>query len=204
MKEKGFTLLELLVIVAILGLISTAAFAAVNSAQQKARITKARADLSQYQKSIELLIADTQKWPNGCDVGHQLVNCAGRDHTPILEPCVALLQEPTLAGPGPASSCAQCHNPLIAHGSDVTRCLWTQPEIDSWEGPYISAVPETDPWGTNYYFDMDYEPYKVNGGGSCPGKPEEGEQAVIVSYGPDKDTENMEGCDDIFIPLETG
>lgn len=55
----GFTLIELLVVISIISLLASIVFASTNSARQKARVARARADLQQYRLAIEFLFDDT-------------------------------------------------------------------------------------------------------------------------------------------------
>jgi hypothetical protein len=104
--------------------------------------------------------------------------------------------------------------PLLGSGdtADFPSCTgWTQAALDGWHGPYITAAQITDPWGTNIWFDSDYEAYRDCA--SVNQKP--GTLVVAVSAGPDKtgapfsgttDTSGGQawsgyGCDDIFIKL---
>ena len=57
-KNKGFTLIELLVVIAIIGLLSTIVLVSLNSARNKAKDTRIKADLAQV-RSLAELNADT-------------------------------------------------------------------------------------------------------------------------------------------------
>ncbi|KKR10061.1 MAG: Type II secretion system protein G [Parcubacteria group bacterium GW2011_GWA2_39_18] len=57
-KNKGFTLIELLVVIAIIGLLSTIVLVSLNSARNKAKDTRIKADLAQI-RSLAELNADT-------------------------------------------------------------------------------------------------------------------------------------------------
>lgn len=63
--EKGFTLLELLVVISIIGLLATSAFAALNSARAKARDAVRLANLEQLQLALELYFDQNNKYPTG-------------------------------------------------------------------------------------------------------------------------------------------
>jgi prepilin-type N-terminal cleavage/methylation domain-containing protein len=53
--KKGFTLIELLVVIAIIALLSSVIVASLNSARDKARVAKLRADLSGIRKGMALV-----------------------------------------------------------------------------------------------------------------------------------------------------
>jgi type IV pilus assembly protein PilA len=59
----GFTLLELLVVVAIIGLLTAIAIPQYAAYRDKARIALVQADLRNIQLAMELLANDTEKWP---------------------------------------------------------------------------------------------------------------------------------------------
>lgn len=62
-NRKGFTLVELLVVVAIIGLLSTLAVVALGNARQKARDAKRVSDIKQIQTGLELFFSDNNSYP---------------------------------------------------------------------------------------------------------------------------------------------
>ncbi len=65
----GFTLLELIVVVAIFGLLAAIAIPQFSSYRDKARIALVPADLRNIQRAMEMLANDTEKWPGPNSVG---------------------------------------------------------------------------------------------------------------------------------------
>lgn len=63
-KNKGFTLIELLVVIAIIGILSSIVLVSLKGAEKKARISKAKAELSQLRSAIFMLEANTGLHPN--------------------------------------------------------------------------------------------------------------------------------------------
>jgi type II secretion system protein G len=63
LNKKGFTILELLVVVAIIGLLAGVVMYAVNDARKKARDAKRLSDIKQIQNALELYYDDYGYYP---------------------------------------------------------------------------------------------------------------------------------------------
>ena len=145
-KDSGFTLLELLVSMAIVGLLIAIAIPAYSSYKEKARITQAKAELKNLQTAIEALANDTENWPGPSPVG-----VVGNAEVWDLNSAAA---------------------GLIASGS-----------FTNWHGPYVQLIQQ-DPWGSDYFFDPDYQ---INGV----------DYPVVGSFGPNMAGQNTYDSDDI-------
>jgi general secretion pathway protein G len=63
MKRKSFTLIELLVVIAIIGLLSSIVLVSLSGTRQKAKITKAREEITAIHKAILLMEVQTSVYP---------------------------------------------------------------------------------------------------------------------------------------------
>ena len=63
--EEGFTLVELMVVIVIIGLLATIVIINVMPAADRAAVTKARADIATLEQGIELYRLDNQRYPTG-------------------------------------------------------------------------------------------------------------------------------------------
>lgn len=64
MKRSAFTLVELLIVIAIVGLLSTMAVVALNQAGVNSRNAKRKADMVQMSKALELFYSDYGRYPS--------------------------------------------------------------------------------------------------------------------------------------------
>lgn len=68
-QSAGFTILELIVNLAIIGILSAIAIPAYITFRDKAKIAQAKSNLKNIQLAIEQLANDTEKWPGPQSVG---------------------------------------------------------------------------------------------------------------------------------------
>jgi len=62
-KQNGFTLVELLVVISIIGLLSTIVFSSFSRAREGSRVSKRVADLKQIENALELYYAVNKSYP---------------------------------------------------------------------------------------------------------------------------------------------
>lgn len=66
---RGFTLVELLVTIGIMGILASILLVSLNSARASARLAQARSQVNQIRKAISLLESQTNEWP-----GHKTID----------------------------------------------------------------------------------------------------------------------------------
>jgi prepilin-type N-terminal cleavage/methylation domain-containing protein len=122
----GFTLIEIILVIALIGLLASVVFASLSGAIEKGRVSRAQADLSEFRQAIILLEHDTGLSPGGFD---NMGSC--------------------LPTSGPID------NDFPLNDSVVIAGLVNDNGKSGWNGPYIPTIAD-DPWGNLYYFDDDY------------------------------------------------
>ena len=68
-RSGGYTLIELLVNIAIIGILTAISVSTYMTYKQHAYITRAKADLKNIHLAIEALAVDTEKWPGPNTIG---------------------------------------------------------------------------------------------------------------------------------------
>ncbi|MBI4067475.1 type II secretion system protein GspG [Candidatus Gottesmanbacteria bacterium] len=129
-NKSGFTLIEILVVIAIASLIITAGSISYKNAANKSRTAKANLDLRDLASAIKTLELDTGKWPNGC-IPYAVLN----PEVLLSDSRSGIITAPEV-------------------GVVDTSCEWTAANVANWKGPYAQRV--IDPWGNSYYFDPDF------------------------------------------------
>jgi len=115
LSRKGFTLVELLVVVAIIGILTTIAVVALSGARQKARDTKRVADVRQIHTSLELYNNNSNGYPIEMTpvvlgVGDYSTLCAG-GFKAACDPGEQVIQGIIPSSPTPADgSCSTSDN----------------------------------------------------------------------------------------------
>lgn len=173
-KEQGFSLVELLTIISIIGLLSTLAVAGVRIAQTKSKVAKAEHEIDAIYGAMSVLVHDTGFWPG-------------------LQPYETVCTNIPTGCPANNEICDDgCTYGLSDPRSGL---LATDGSFSNWGGPYISQIP-VDAWGNEYFFDTDYEVdinnEPCNGGAGCHNV------VVVGSYGPDGLGNNQYTSDDII------
>jgi len=57
-KEKGFTLIEMLVVIVVIGILATIVLVSVSSGRKKAQATKAKTDMAELSKAFEMAASE--------------------------------------------------------------------------------------------------------------------------------------------------
>jgi type II secretion system protein G len=63
-KQKGFTIVELLIVIVVIGILAAITIVAYNGIQDRSRFAKAQSDISSLNKAIQMYYADNGKYPS--------------------------------------------------------------------------------------------------------------------------------------------
>src|SRR5579884_766441 len=145
MKSKGFTLIELAVVLAIIAILAAILTPMVTNYLDQARIARAQADVRTIADSVKLYQRDTGRWPvynNGTDYGTSTA---------------AATLFGSSAGSNPADGAAAWNVGGVIASTSLELFLnnnYTSVAANSFpktgfHGPYIGTV-DSDPWGNKY------------------------------------------------------
>jgi prepilin-type N-terminal cleavage/methylation domain-containing protein len=87
-NRRGFTMIEILVVIFIIGILSVIAVAAFGRAQTRARDTLRVADVDTYHKALEMYFLDHRRYPTGVNLvlGEQATTlCADSGFASVCE-----------------------------------------------------------------------------------------------------------------------
>src|SRR5262249_23543227 len=82
-RNRGFSLIELLVVISIISLLSSIIFAAVSKSKQKAEDARVAAEVHQVQTDLELYYEDSGGYPNPTNNGQPVTKCIGNTNCSV-------------------------------------------------------------------------------------------------------------------------
>jgi prepilin-type N-terminal cleavage/methylation domain-containing protein len=153
-KERGFTFIELLVVMILVAILASMAYPAFSSVMERARKTQAKNDLTQIVTAVNAYYTEYGKYPtvsSGADVtftGTTPGTSSGSSNAALID---VLRNNPT----GPNSTTVTSLNPR--------GIVFIQPPTSSVSNPAKSGIDSAgvwyDPWGSPYNvkIDCDYD-----------------------------------------------
>lgn len=161
--KKGFTLIEVIVVAAIIAILAGILVPMIFNQIDESRITRAKADVKAIQTAMLRFQNDTGKWPV------YSTNAALVAGTPDIVLLKSGGNNPSL-GTATGWDTTNTSNHIQAQLVDYANATGIYNTV--WKGPYIPGEPPADPWGNKYYINVDAF--------NTPGAP-----VWIISAGPD-------------------
>lgn len=148
-RKKAFTLIELLIVIAIIGILSAITLVSYNNVQERSRISKAKADVNAIVGADKMLFSDTKQ-----HMFHYGASCQGYPGLTYANHGneIIITSDPSL-------SWTTLSTPqTITNIPGKMGLLSNDPATpySNWSGPYIEQLPELDPWGEYYGFDASH------------------------------------------------
>ena len=125
-QQKGFTIVELLIVIVVIGILATLVIVTFTGIQQKARNTKRQTDINAIQSHVEAYKAQSGNYPTRTEVndspaGWRATNMKGLDPAALQDPKGSAQ---TLAATSTATSYAYApvNDALTSCEADETTC----------------------------------------------------------------------------------
>jgi prepilin-type N-terminal cleavage/methylation domain-containing protein len=139
----GFTLVELLIVVALVGLLSTLIFVSITNARLKSFDTRRLADMNNIQKGLTLYSADFESYPSGNriilgDVNYQCLSTL--DFTPFCPPGERVYMARVPQNPQPTEP--PYYYTSVDNGSSYTLEFYLITTIGDMEAGYHVLTPD--------------------------------------------------------------
>ncbi len=130
LKSKGFTLMEVLVVVVIIGLLAGIVISSLNSAKESAHVVSAGMQQRQIKMGVEMYFNDMGFYP----------------------PDVTRGWDPGLVRPFPWNPDQEVGETVSGPNTDCSHCPldWESIVDVYWSGPYIPSWPRFTPWRGKY------------------------------------------------------
>ena len=188
MKKRNFTLVELLIVIGIIGILAGMVFGGIAIAQQRGRVTQARADMTSIRTAFEGMYRDYGKMAQGNKLGGKSF-----DKKTGTSPDYAYIE----VGDNKADYCcaiAELADPTntkdsysVSLNKRKIKYLDPRPEYDPSKSPTDSDNQENtwlDPWGNPYRMRID-----VGAAETIPDPSKSGKylsaRIILWSLGPD-------------------
>lgn len=148
-RDHGFTIIEILVVIAIIGILAAIIIASVGGSRQSARVAAAGQQQRQLVRAVELYATDMGFYPPDVNRGWD----PGFSSPLPSNPDVGTSDPPT--------------GPYAAAGTNCSHCPsdWQDIIATNWRGPYLPAWPRYTPWQGKY--DYNYWASAANRPGGC-------------------------------------
>ncbi|MCX4190957.1 type II secretion system protein GspG [Methylophaga sp. OBS1] len=168
-KQAGFTLIEILLVIVLLGIVSIAAINAFDGNEDQARENITRLEMAELQKALLQFRRDNRELPcsiyrpgvyNPLDFRNNFGDVGFIDAfvLPAGGASQAVWQDWCLSALNNASNEVQASNALFMLNTfpydiadpDLAALTWNRSTQLGWNGPYISKEGLTDGWGNPY------------------------------------------------------
>jgi prepilin-type N-terminal cleavage/methylation domain-containing protein len=198
MKEKGFTLIEIVVVLGVIAVLSAILFPIVTSHLGEAKITRAKKDTNNIAAAIIKFEESVGKWPRWVDgtktkdADARFIVLYSKDGKKAEEGTgVAGVAnwnkgandnaDPTYSGVGgvPANNDGDTLDHHLSENAPGGTADAAK-QYKKWKGPYLS-VPKADPWGNKYYANVQF--LAGQPGDAAAG--DKGKHSFVISAGAD-------------------
>jgi prepilin-type N-terminal cleavage/methylation domain-containing protein len=139
-KSAGFTLVELLIVVSIIGLLSTLIVISVRDTRTKSFDTRRLSDINDIQKSVELYAADVGFYPVGTDLvlGEVNATCLSANGFAAICPAGGVKIYLAIVPPNPGPGGIPYNYNQTGAGNSFTLDFETETDIgDIMAGPHV-------------------------------------------------------------------